>query len=92
MSDDCPECTLARERVWHGVYLVDCYGCRARGIARSQHAARAVATRKASELAEVAEAAMPKLPLQEAMAMVWAWWRRDHPTPQHEQQSEGTAA
>jgi hypothetical protein len=85
----CPECTLARERAWHGIYIVACYGCRARGLARSQAAQQAVATRSAAALAEAVAAAMPSMPLAEAMQEVWDWWRVDH---QSEKQSEGTAA
>lgn len=86
--NDCPECSLARERVWHGVYLVACYGCRARGLARSQWAQQAVVSRKAAELAEAVAAAMPQMPLQEAMTMVWDWWRIDH----HAAAAEGLTA
>lgn len=87
--NECHECSLARERAWHGIYLVDCDGCRARGFARSQYAMQAVATRSAAILAEAVAEAMPKVPLPEAMAMVWTWWRVDHPQAL---ESEGTAA
>jgi hypothetical protein len=76
--NQCTECTLARERAWHGMYLTACLGCRARGLARSQWAQQAVASRSAAELAEAVAAAMPSMPLAEAMAAVWDWWRMDH--------------
>lgn len=75
----CPDCTDARAKRWHGVYRMGCAGCQARAVARSMAAADAVRDRTTEGLREVLAKAMPKTPADEALRMVWDWWRVDHP-------------
>lgn len=87
---DCPECTAARERAWHGLYLTACFGCRARGLARSQCTVEAKrAGQVTPDLRARIEEALPQMPLAEAVALINAWWDHDHPK---ETEPEGAAA
>jgi hypothetical protein len=77
----CAECTLARERVWHGGYDHWCDGCMARAIARSQAAFHAIDERGNGDqrpLRELIGRCMQKVPYEDARRVVWQWWQVDH--------------
>lgn len=77
----CDNCTRATAGMWGG-YTAACHECAARAIARSLDAFNALSPRgtgQGQELRDLIRRALPAVPFDAAKAMVWRWWKHDHP-------------
>ena len=75
---NCPACTKAAESPMSGIYHSSCMECGMRGYARSSLAADALKSRRSHALRAAIEKSHPQAAVEDALALVWKWWRIDH--------------
>ncbi|MGA0608849.1 hypothetical protein [Caldimonas sp. KR1-144] len=76
----CQDCADARRQgCCHCVYTLTCEGCKARMLAKSLAAYKAIEKGEPDDLRDALQRIFPKLPVKQSKLLVWEWWDLLHP-------------